>query len=297
MLIPPRRIVLSGGGIRAVAHVGALRGLAERGYLSRVREWVGVSAGALICFLFSIGYTIQQIETLSIALDFGLIRSVEPEGVFHFLDSFGFDTGENVEKLIKSLLKGRSLPPDLTFEQAEKLGCSRLRVFSTNLRTCQLVEFSLQKTPKVQVVTALRATMSLPLYFVPVTDTKRQYILTDGGVLGNYPIHHLTPSEQRETLGFTFDHDTSVVKDVSSLAVFLSQLAASYYVPRNREQVLIHAHRTVIIPCGAYPSWNFEASQEDRKKLMDIGHKATLQFLDCGLRSTLPRGIRRYSVS
>ena len=48
MRIPPLRIVLSGGGIRAVAHSGALKALEEKGMLVAVKEYIGLSAGGLI---------------------------------------------------------------------------------------------------------------------------------------------------------------------------------------------------------------------------------------------------------
>jgi predicted acylesterase/phospholipase RssA len=297
MLIPPRRIVLSGGGIRAVAHVGALKALHEMKYLSQIREWVGVSAGALICFLFSIGYTLPQVEIMCSTMDFGIVRSFEPENAFDFFDSFGVDSGENLEKLIRSVLKVKGHSPDMTFEEAAKKGLPLLRVYATNLRTCKLVEFSAKKTPKISLVSGLRATMCLPLYFKPVIDSTKKYVLTDGGVLGNYPIHHLSEDEQNESIGLTFDHDKSVVESVNSLMVFCSQLAASYYVPRNREQIEKHGSRTIILPCGDYPSWNFEASIEDRKRLMMIGYVAAKEFIKSGSQQKAPRGIRRYSVS
>ncbi len=59
MFIPPRRIVLSGGGMRAVAHIGALQVLEARGHLAHVKEYVGVSAGAFLAFCLAIGYTLK----------------------------------------------------------------------------------------------------------------------------------------------------------------------------------------------------------------------------------------------
>jgi NTE family protein len=297
MLIPPRRIVLSGGGIRAIAHIGGLKALAEKNYLSQVKEWVGVSAGALVCFLMTIGFKLSQVETICKTLDFGIIRSFEPDAILDLFDSFGVDSGENLEKLLKSLLKTRGLPTDLTFEQAHQRGFPSLRVYATNLRTCELVEFSHKKTPKTTLIGGLRASMCLPLYFKPITDKTKKYILLDGGVLGNYPIQHLTQEEAEESLGFTFDHDTSVVPEISNIGIFLSQLAASYYVPRNREHIERYGARTIIIPCGAYPSWNFEASPEDRQRLMAIGYNSTLEFIRSGFLKKAKKGLRRYSVS
>ena len=39
----PRRILLSGGGIRGLAHIGALQELERNGMLKGVIEWLGVS--------------------------------------------------------------------------------------------------------------------------------------------------------------------------------------------------------------------------------------------------------------
>jgi predicted acylesterase/phospholipase RssA len=40
MLIPPYRITLSVGGLKGIAHIGALEVLSERGYLKSLREYV-----------------------------------------------------------------------------------------------------------------------------------------------------------------------------------------------------------------------------------------------------------------
>jgi len=48
-------IVLSGGGVRGFAHIGALKALNERGIFPQVIS--GVSAGAIIGSLYADGYT------------------------------------------------------------------------------------------------------------------------------------------------------------------------------------------------------------------------------------------------
>ena len=44
----PYRIYLSGGGICAVAHVGALIELSRRIPIKSIKEWMGVSAGSFV---------------------------------------------------------------------------------------------------------------------------------------------------------------------------------------------------------------------------------------------------------
>ena len=45
--IPPRRLLFSGGGIRVISCLGALQVLQEKNIVKCVREYCGVSAGAL----------------------------------------------------------------------------------------------------------------------------------------------------------------------------------------------------------------------------------------------------------
>ena len=44
----PRRIYLSGGGMCAIAHVGALLEIATHIPLKMIKEWMGVSAGSFV---------------------------------------------------------------------------------------------------------------------------------------------------------------------------------------------------------------------------------------------------------
>ena len=53
-MIPPRHIVLSGGGVKVISLVGALQHLEEKGHLRSVKEYCGVSAGAFLAFMMSL---------------------------------------------------------------------------------------------------------------------------------------------------------------------------------------------------------------------------------------------------
>jgi predicted acylesterase/phospholipase RssA len=69
-MIPPRNLVLSGGGIKVISIVGALRTLEEKGLLKYVKEVSGVSAGAWLAFMIASGLTMKFIEKLVVDLEF-----------------------------------------------------------------------------------------------------------------------------------------------------------------------------------------------------------------------------------
>ena len=78
-MIPPRYIILSGGGIKVISIVGALKALEEKGQLKNVKEISGVSAGAWLAFMISAGLPILIMEELISGLDFSIIRNLKPE--------------------------------------------------------------------------------------------------------------------------------------------------------------------------------------------------------------------------
>jgi predicted acylesterase/phospholipase RssA len=261
-----------------------------------VKEYIGVSAGALISYGLVLGYTIQELKKLCMEFDFGLIRNVEPDSAMNFLDLYGFDKGENLRRFLESLLKQKNLHHETTFQELalQKPSLPKLRCFATDLNTCEPREFSLALTPTVKLTDALLATMSLTFYFTPVLDPLTGHYLTDGGVLHNYPMAYLPVEEQNDSLGLMFSNEHVENKSIVDLYDFLNQLFACVYMPRTRKILLETKHNTIVLPHGDYPSWNFEATKEDKAELMKAAKDATESFLN---GKHLQKPLRRYSVS
>lgn len=300
MLIPPRRIVLSGGGIRALAHLGALDVLEKKGLLKNVKEYIGVSAGAFVGFCLVIGYTIAELKMLCSVFDFGLIRSLDPEAALDFPSTFGFDSGENLVKLLQSLLRIKKLSTTITFGEWKVTNPDGLsfRCFATDLYKTQPREFSVETTPTVTFVDALRATMSLPGYFTPVNDPVTGHLLVDGGILHNFPLAFLPMHQRRDALGLSFSYDHTRVNQIPDLLTFFSQIFACYYIPRTYALHKQYPENCIVIPCGHIQAWNFEATQDERESIIALGKKTTEAFCEAQskfLYSQKP--IRRYSVS
>jgi predicted acylesterase/phospholipase RssA len=300
ILWKPRRLVLSGGGIRVVAHIGALFVLEREGFLQEIREYVGVSAGAFLASAKCFGYNLGEIKMMCSLFDFGLIRNLEPEAALEFPMTFGLDNGKNLKKLLETLLKLKGLPETLTFlEMKTRLPDSPLlRCYATDICNCEVVEFSAAKTPDCSVVVALMASMCLPGYFIPVRHPTTGHLMVDGGVLHNFPLAFLNEEERKDSIGLTFSYNHTRVEEVNDLGEFIQQIFACYYIPRSRALLKAHPFQTIVIPCGEYPAWHFEAEQEERERLMEIGTKAAedfFLFLQSSLQTHKP--IRRWSVS
>lgn len=280
-IIKPTRLCLSGGGVRTISYLGALQVLKERGLLENINEYLGVSAGALVGFLLCIGYSIGELYDIMADIDFNELPDLDPANIITLFTSdtqFGIDNGEGVVKFFIKLIKIKHFSSDITF--ADLPANKRLRIFASDLSTLNAREFSAKLTPTVKIIDALRASMSLPFYFTPIRDPLTGNLLTDGAIIGNYPIIHLTPFEASQAIGLVFDEDRSDYVDIKNMSVFFYQIMSCYWINRNKAILTRYAKNTIIIPRSNYSSWNFDIKESDKKFLIESGRTAALKFLD-----------------
>jgi predicted acylesterase/phospholipase RssA len=292
-MIPPRQLVLSGGGIKVISIVGALRILEEKGLLKNVKLVSGVSAGAWLAFMMAAGLTIKFIEKLVVDLEFGIVRNLSPDAIVGFPETFGLDDGSNLKKFLESLMKiVMKIDPAITFSGLSKK--IHFRCWATDLNTRSIREFSLEKTPNVRIIDALHASMAIPLYFTPVPDPETGHLLSDGGIQGSLPIHHLTDSECEECLAIGFCRDKPFPEGgeiPSDLMSFMGSIFSCLTHSRNEDVISKWKHKIMRIPVDDVQSWNFEISRDERLSLVKKGKASMLRWLQ--LKSSGSRRIER----
>jgi NTE family protein len=294
-LVPPLKVCLAGGGIKGLAHIGALEVLQERGLLRAVREYIGISAGALCAFALCVGCTLSELRMVVELLEFGNLRTLEPETVFDFPETYGIDTGENLVRLVAAILRAKHLPVDITFAglRAARPALPALRMYATDLNTCRAAELSMAATPDMELRLALKASMAIPIYFQPVRDPGTGHVLVDGGVVCHSPLKFLTAEEIGVTLSLTFSDEHKPKEDIQTLGGFLKQLYFALDFQYNEELVGQHRDRVIVLRCGAFNALNFEMTQEEKVGLLAAGREGVLRFLE-GVGGRRPA--RRYSV-
>jgi len=294
MFVPPYRVSLSGGGIKGFAHIGALEVLEQRGLLKGVREYVGISAGALCAFGICIGCSLAEMRKLVTQLDFQSIQHLDPETMLNFPDTFGMDTGANLEKLIITILKARHPEPAITFKQllSKRIG-PKLSVYATNIMKCLPQEFSAAKTPDVEVRFAVRASMAVPIYFTPLKDETTGDLYLDGGIMCPSPFKFLSYDEQLHTLAIVFGDRHKQVGRIDTVYDYLYQLYFSLDYSETLAFKALWPTNTIQIECGRVNSIEFGAGVEMKDRLIEAGRRAAEMFL----KSPGQRPVRRFSVA
>jgi predicted acylesterase/phospholipase RssA len=274
--------------MRVIAYLGVLQVLEEQSLLKHVREFCGVSAGALVALMLALGYSLKVLERFCFEFDFTTLKSIDPDTIFECIDYFGLDNGDSLVKLIQKILHHKGFPPSTTFKDLRE---KDLRVWASDLQTAKLVEYSYEKTPDTTIIFAIRASMAFPLYYTPMKDPQTGHMLVDGGLCDNYPIMALNPEEREESVGLAFAW-SKIPMDIPDITKYVGLMVSGFYL--NLYQLLLEQHRnkTILIPCGEFPALHFEATLEERQGLVECGRLAAIKFLN-----TTTKPLRRSSVS
>lgn len=158
-------IVLSGGGIRGIAHLGVLKAFVKAGI--KFSHISGTSAGSIAGALFAAG--VDPEEALSIFIKTKLLRFIRPA-----VGSLGLLNLQNTSNIFKQYF-----PEDRI--EALKIP---LTIAATNFSKGELVYFD--KGPLIQ---AIHASSCIPGIFKPIMIEGQMYV--DGGILNNFPVEPL----------------------------------------------------------------------------------------------------------
>lgn len=288
----PHRIYLSGGGMCAIAHVGALIELSNHIPLKAVKEWMGVSAGSLMAMCLCIGYTLKELEEFSLKFDFTNIR--EYDSVPGWLLHFGIDTGERLHKLVEACLHVKGLSSECTFKDCyDKFGTT-LRVVATDLNDAKAVHYSPKDTPNYRIVDAVRASMSFPYYFQPHICPVSGHYLIDGGVISNYPLFVLPEEEHSRTLSLLISGgvDTTIdLMDAEIEEVIIRPIRMVLAAKQELEMKFYDA-QSIQIKLTKFNILEFSFNEETKNSIIEIGKKAVINYFKS--KSKLKR---RHSVS
>ncbi|NAS31185.1 patatin [Flavobacteriaceae bacterium R38] len=223
-------LVLSGGGAKGFAHIGALKVLEEAGV--RVDYIGGTSMGAIIGALYASGYTANQLDSIFNSVNFNeLIQDQIPRGAKTFYEkedqeryvlTLPFDKfkirfpsaisrGQNVYNLLSRLLQHVSDVDDFD-ELPIPFFC-----IATNVETGEPVLLDKGYLPEV-----ISASGAFPSLFEPIEIDGK--LLIDGGVVNNYPIDEVKAMGADIIIGVDVQDDLADRETLTSATSVLLQI-------------------------------------------------------------------------
>ncbi|WP_059016306.1 patatin-like phospholipase family protein [Mycobacterium sp. M26] len=315
----PVDLVLAGGGVKGIGLVGAVVKLMEAGY--RPHRVAGSSAGSIVGALVAAAaknnqMSPQEVADLALSLDYRKFRDPGPVQrlplvgpSWAILQGSGLYQGDYARTFVADQLDtlGVRTFGDLRLDDDDLPEEQRYRLVVTaaDVTTGQLVRlpWDYQRVygldPDEQLVAdAVRASMSIPFVFRPVTLTSaagRESTLVDGGLLSNYPIESLDRSDGKKprwpTFGVTLlpnlpENNHMVIPALAPLQLFggpslLEDVITTVLVGRDQAYLNLPwvSARTVRVDSTGVGVLDFDMSQPEIDALYDRGYQAAMTFL------------------
>lgn len=208
-------LALSGGGIRGIAHAGALKALEDNKISIDVIG--GTSSGALISSLYALGYSPYYIYVLfkRYAKDIAKMNSAPIlSGIGNMMMNkkvklTGLKTGRSIEKAYNGLAKKKGI---------EKIGdIKNIPIVIPTVDIVNAKEYIFtNKVPEgeeendkyitnISLGKAVRASSSFPAVFCPCKYQQHQFL--DGGMLDNIPVTEVRKQGANKVIAINFKAD------------------------------------------------------------------------------------------
>lgn len=240
-------LVLSGGGVRGVAHIGVLKALDEAGI--QVDLVSGTSAGAIIGAFYCAGLSPDEIYR--IADESGWFKIVKPT-----IPVKGFMKLQYLKDLLKK---------HINVDEFSSLKIP-LHVTAININTTQLEVFSEGKLFEKVIASA-----SVPLMFEPVSINGQLYL--DGGLRMNLPAEPVR-DQCEHLLGVNLIPEMSLNNNELSGMVKIAMRCFDIAIIENMDRQLKMLD-WVIQPDGFNEIPKFDFSFSKTKQGYELGYRAT----------------------
>ena len=233
-----KNLVISGGSTKTIAVLGALKYLEEQHLLHEVKNFVGTSAGSLLCLFMVLGYKIDEIVHLLREHLFGNhLHLLELDEVMNleFLQNYGLDSGKNIVQFFCDVLFLKCHKTDMTFVELAKLTGRNLVVCGANITKQRSDHFSVDTHPDMSIITALRISVSLPFIFTPVVFDDCYYL--DGGLYEALPLTYIARFKDpvKDTLALNITSSTDPTSNrIASLLDYIRVVFTSVVDKANQ---------------------------------------------------------------
>lgn len=193
-------LVISGGAMKSVSSIGSLTYLDDVGLLAPIKNVVGTSAGTVIGLFVVLGYQPKDmVRFLMQYLSFDEVSNLNVDDIFSIFDTYGISRGKNLEHFIAMMLYEKLKVKDTSFMELAKHTGKNFVVCVSNISKSRFEYWSLDTTPQMSVVKAIRTSCAIPILFTPTTYNDDVYV--DGALLNNFPIDYFQGSALKDVLG------------------------------------------------------------------------------------------------
>lgn len=287
-------LVLSGGGVKGAAHIGAIKALEEENI--KFEFISGASSGSIVATLYACGYTPEEIYKIFKKYS-EEIKCFDFKNIINIIKYFlknkkilieGFNSGEKIEKLINKYceknniknikeIKNNLIIPSVDLYNGNIYyfcsdGINKIK----NKKNYQKIRNNIKYIYDINIGKAVRASCSYPGVFVP-TEFKNTKLI-DGGIRENTPWKELKESGADKVLCICFEtndvenrEEKNIIDVIMSSIEIMGHELANYELEGIDYLLKIKLKKISLLD---YTQINF---------LYDLGYEETKKYLKSNL--------------
>jgi NTE family protein len=183
----PINLVFEGGGVKGIAHVGALHALENTPALQNEIKIAGVggtSAGAIVAALYAAGYSAEDLKKELEKTSLGQLIG-EPVGyakwAYRIWKRKGIYDTSAIFTWLRGLLERKGVVTFKDLHQKRQIPC---RIVASDVTDGSYKKYT-ERNEDDKVASRVLQSLSIPIFFEPYADGDNLYV--DGGMLSNYP--------------------------------------------------------------------------------------------------------------
>jgi NTE family protein len=265
-------LVLNGGGIKGIAHVGAFQALEELGYLDKFEVFAGTSVGALLLGLLVVGYKPTDMYEFIIKFNLDSMKSIN---FLNVLDNFGLDTGVKIEYVIKRLIEAKGFDQNITLSDLYDKTNKKVVFTTVCLNTVSVEYISHTNYPTLPLYKAIRMSLSIPWIYTPVEHNNNLYV--DGGCIDNYPIG-LFKNELSDVLGVYLTEINDTVDKIDNIEMFTFRVFQCFMEGVNTNSKKGYEDCTVTVNMKPISLIDYGLDRVQKDNMFKIGYNSVMDY-------------------
>ena len=268
-------LCLSGGGIKLISFIGTLKYLTQNNYINikKLKQIIGVSAGSIIAFLITIGYTIDELEDF--ILNFHFNKLLSEFNTEKLLFDYGIADTNNIKKLLSILLYKKINKKNITFLELFNLHKIKLDIGVSNITKNNFEIFNHINKPNMNVIDAIIISCSLPIIFKPIKINNCLY--SDGGVLNNFPLQYFNKKNLHNVISIVSKSKNS--NNIDNVFDYLNKVIFNVISNNTNITIQNYQHNTNIIQVISHINTiDFNINKDIIQNEINIGFQSAKNF-------------------
>ena len=260
---------IDSGGIYGFCYLGSLKYLYEQNLLDNLKNILGSSIGSLIGLMICLKFTIYDIILLGEHLDLEKFINKD-NNILDISQNYGFDNGEKLEKIIKSIIKSKMKKIDVTFSELYEYNNIMFNVLASNLTENKSEYFNKDISPNMNIWEAIRISCNIPLIFSPYKYKNNYYM---DGALNSCSTDFF--KDDKKSLGLTVCNFYNIKKNFDSFLGYIKNIL--YYPIRQIKINNINTNNVLDLSCPKTLKYeyNITLTLEQKTNLINNGYNKT----------------------